>query len=592
MLKLKKGPNQKGEISTIIIISILLASIVIPVTVKLVQEKQEIRKYAASPAPNCPAGTTKVETYGECCGCNTARQVKRCYLSDGSKIYKTGKCDYKNQSICGNLCPSPSPYGSPQTSPTVGSGKTCHAGCCGQTCGSCPTGQACNIPNGACPDKKSCNPAGYEYHSACRDFKCVQVPGPGKDECDKYGGDSYCRQQDKQPEICTPNTCCGENLKCNSTGTACNIPDKTGECAKKYKCWPNNCCQEGYRCNSAGTDCNVPDVKCTQNYPTPTFTPTSAPTPTSPSTLVPFYPSCYTPYLCSSNLQKICLPYAYTETESRLGWYPCPEGSRCVTGKGCDFSPTPKYSYPQRVQMCQEKQEGECLDIRGQCITFYGGELHNQIAYQACPAGTICIGSSCVTPTSTQTPPSIPTPPSTPTPSPSFISPTPPLVIPTPTAILSQKNSQCQNVPSGNCLDNKGQCLIRLGTETKYYFSCPQDWTCSVNECISPTPMPGKPTAVSPASTLTPTPRFLSSCRDNLGCSPDFSAVCKYSPAKNGLYWHLCPVGKICKERVGCIPAPTPTPKPPFWQDPLADLRGFLIGLGDAVINLFDSLTP
>jgi len=467
----KKILSQKGEINTIIITILLIAAVVIPVTTKLVQQRQEIRKKADSAAPSCPSDSKLLKAYGECCACNTAKEVKKCQYPDGRIIYRQSTCDHKNQSVCGYLCPSPSPSTSSSAPPA--SSKACHLGCCGGPCGDCPLGQACNIPNGACLSGYSCNPAGYEYHSACRDLQCVKVPGPGEDKCEKYGGDDYCRQQGKQPKICTPNTCCGENLKCNSVGTACNVPDKTGECAKKYKCWPNNCCQEGYRCNSAGTDCNVQDVKCTQNPPTPTPTPTSAPSPTlkptirptitsptptkttpsptriSPSptkppapspTLTPLYLPCYHPYLCSYNLQKICLPYAYTETESRLGWYPCPEGSRCVFGQGCDFPPTPKYSYPQRVQMCQGKQEGNCLDSRGRCITFYGGELHGKIAYQSCPAGTTCIGSSCVPPTPTIKKPS-PQVPTKATPSPSDISPTSvsrlPTLTPTPTPMTS-----------------------------------------------------------------------------------------------------------------------------------------------------------
>ncbi len=61
----------------------------------------------------------------------------------------------------------------------------CHAGCCGAICGGCPSGQFCDVDNGACPDGTSCGPGGQ--HLACVGDQCVNVPGEGADECSSHG---------------------------------------------------------------------------------------------------------------------------------------------------------------------------------------------------------------------------------------------------------------------------------------------------------------------------------------------------------------------------------------------------------------------
>jgi len=59
----------------------------------------------------------------------------------------------------------------------------CNPGCCASN-DDCPSGQTCSIPNGYCRSGKSCNDSGTEeYHKACRNEQCVEVAGPGSDQC-------------------------------------------------------------------------------------------------------------------------------------------------------------------------------------------------------------------------------------------------------------------------------------------------------------------------------------------------------------------------------------------------------------------------
>jgi len=141
----------------------------------------------------------------------------------------------------------------------------CPIGCCGGECGDCPSGQSCDIPNGACSSGFSCNPQGSGHHKACRDNICVEIEGEGEDECTS---NSQCEID--QPKVCEPNQCCGQDVKCNSKGTACNVTDTS--CGKNQECWPGNCCAEGKKCDTSGK-CTLPDTKCTSTPPNSTPTP-------------------------------------------------------------------------------------------------------------------------------------------------------------------------------------------------------------------------------------------------------------------------------------------------------------------------------
>lgn len=106
--------------------------------------------------------------------------------------------------------------------------------------------------------------------------------------------------------------------------------------------------------------------------------------------------------MCSSDKQKICIYYTFNETESKLGWVPCPSQTICNYGEGCVTltpSPTPTTPFSQKVKVCRGRQKGECLDKNGRCIPFFGiGQSEGYLAYQPCPSNTICLDSSCVTP--------------------------------------------------------------------------------------------------------------------------------------------------------------------------------------------------
>lgn len=122
---LKKTFSSKGEISTSAVIILLIVSFVVPLTTKLVQQRQEIRKKAAQ----CEPGSAK-ECKTDCpsdavpfCG---GHQYCR-WSADGNHFWSKCICEAQK-----NIC-----FPTPTLPPTPD--KACHPDC-GYPCRSCPSG--------------------------------------------------------------------------------------------------------------------------------------------------------------------------------------------------------------------------------------------------------------------------------------------------------------------------------------------------------------------------------------------------------------------------------------------------------------------
>ena len=521
---MKKILSQKGEITTIALMTILLAALVIPVATKLVQQNQDLQKHASS-APACPQGSTDQGTHGECCGCNTAQEVRNCKFENGSTTYTKSSCDHTGQSTCSDLCPSPT-TSSPTQPPS--SSKTCLPGCCGGDCGSCPEGQACNIPNGACPNKLSCNPDGYEYHLSCRDYKCVRVPGPQADD-QTCSTNQQCNQDQKQ--ICKPEDCCGDGLKCNGSGTACNIPSSA--CEIQTGCYPGNCCSQGKRCDDQ-SKCTTIDQKCTSTTPTPTPKPSKIPTPTfkqitpisqTTPTLAPSFTPKPTktptpiPAKSSTPTLRQTTPI-YEPTPTPIG-ITGPKKIIAVT-----IIPTPRQT--EKQTLCEGKNEGDCCSLTGRCLQVFGDSSQG-LSCHPCFTGQTCVkGQGCIYSTPTNTPP-------TPIPSTSASELFPPCS--QPNTCHSDGFRRCAYYPVS-------QTEIKLG-----YVPCPAGYICletdSKAECLALPPTPTTHPRVSKCQGVSE-----GECLDESGLCLTFFG----GGQLNGkIAYQPCPAGQICSPKKGCV---------------------------------------
>ncbi len=276
-----KNFYNKGYASILATIGLALLVLLIPLTVKLIEKRQEVRKFAY-PHPcgecgrpsDCTTGFTCVDT---CCipgeqpptppPSRVTCQQSDCPNCSGTC---TGTKAYDNSwNVCECEVSSSNP---PSTTPPSTSPPSYPEGCCTGS-SDCPGGQSCDIPNGACgPGGKSCNPLGSGHHKACQDNMCIETAGPGSDDCTS---NSQCANQAtdckssnyKNAGCCVPGSCCGAGLACNDSGTACDLTgEKATQCTMEKTGWkfsPGFCCAEGFAGSKDGKACNVANASCT-----------------------------------------------------------------------------------------------------------------------------------------------------------------------------------------------------------------------------------------------------------------------------------------------------------------------------------------
>jgi len=168
----------------------------------------------------------------------------------GEQCTENSECGDTNLFYCGN--------GTCQAkidSAADGVGGCCDPGATGDR--GCPSGENCNIPNGACISGKSCNPEGTGYHKECRGTQCVEVPGESEDRCTRH---EQCQGQQATP---TPGGDLGPNPSCSNWGyvhdDTCTAnpkcetdPKQEGSCCKTqdeitrfFCCYRDRVCLEG-----------------------------------------------------------------------------------------------------------------------------------------------------------------------------------------------------------------------------------------------------------------------------------------------------------------------------------------------------------
>lgn len=146
--------------------------VVLPISVRLLQERQDIRRGAAggvaSSAPLCDSGDSS-RTYGECCGCKMTQEVRECTRPNGTKYWRKGACNipvYPDDVRCDNTCPTPT-----LPPPT---GTTCAGGVRpGQL--ACLDANSCKLcqSNGLYTNSTSC-----DCPTFCRPRTCPGSPPP------------------------------------------------------------------------------------------------------------------------------------------------------------------------------------------------------------------------------------------------------------------------------------------------------------------------------------------------------------------------------------------------------------------------------
>lgn len=108
----------------------------------------------------------------------------------------------------------------------------CNPACCASN-NDCPSGQTCDIPNDYCRKRMSCNDSGTEeHHKECRDSQCVEVAGPGSDQCSSH---SDCQNDDggggdEEAQTCSPKNPGVENSWCVNRHGQETKPNATWSC--------------------------------------------------------------------------------------------------------------------------------------------------------------------------------------------------------------------------------------------------------------------------------------------------------------------------------------------------------------------------
>jgi len=246
------------------IFSILLLGASLIGAIFLVKRNQDLRNNAAGSAPNCPSGTVSQRTYGECCACKKAKEVRECTLANGQKEYYSSDCVHDSDG-CTNGCSS-SPTSTPGQSGcsesfcnAVGNESTCwtHADSgCGWIDGRC----TCNKSQPGVTITGNCDSftvSGGTARLSVAICKDEYYPGKTKSNCQADANKGVgCATQMKEygpgTHSISPNVSCGI-YQVDATGNGWN-------CAK--------------------TGCHWDDAKCTASTPSPTPTLPPSPTPT------------------------------------------------------------------------------------------------------------------------------------------------------------------------------------------------------------------------------------------------------------------------------------------------------------------------
>jgi hypothetical protein len=256
-----------------ILIGLAIMIMVLPLGVRLVQERQDIRKSAAGKsAPGCDGGDSG-RTYGECCGCKMTREVRECTRPDGTKYWRTGGCVIPN-SVCQDGCSPDKPTPTPTPSGTT----TCAGG---KKPGelACLDADHCKLcqDNGLYTDSNSC-----DCPQACRPSHCsgaLPTPTPTPCRCVNgiYQGDLCDGWMIGKPcgSSLTPTPTPTPTRVCQPYETQCVPPSSVHVCSESGQGWVElTNCREGWICPLGEKVCRAPAATST---PRPTSTPTPEP---------------------------------------------------------------------------------------------------------------------------------------------------------------------------------------------------------------------------------------------------------------------------------------------------------------------------
>ncbi len=271
------GVFQKGIAQLPVVLVLVLMAIAIPATLKLTQSTTDSRSSAATSAPGCSYGFTETRVYGECCGCELAKEVRECVNPSGTLEYKSSACDHDSSSCqggCGTACEATTR----DYNECCGCGEVkrvrehqgtdcnkwwetledCHSSttaCQDYNCVVVPT----ETPRPTSPPATSTPSCSIGEHELCYD-QCVECC-PGGNYYELYG-DYYCGEDDVQLptpmfEITPP-----AGNACNSAGGSCypasHICGNYGQESLGLDCGNASlhCCKPtDNACNGAGGSC-------------------------------------------------------------------------------------------------------------------------------------------------------------------------------------------------------------------------------------------------------------------------------------------------------------------------------------------------
>ena len=231
---------QKGAIDLLALLVLTIITLAVPLTARLVKEKQEVRKEAAG---NC----------------------KTC------EVYVSQTC-YRDIEYCA----------------------TCYQTCydtCYDTCRRCIS----RDENGACEDYENydCNPHDCNPHN-CNPYQCNCESQQEPYECGSCEPDPKCNTVSSDecnvPEDCQAEGRC--NVSCSGSPRKCHWE----ACSVPVACGPGDCNTSSFNCEQDGGKCEGTKPNCSCNYPpAPTSTSTlntiqtesAEPEPTATPTEVP-----------------------------------------------------------------------------------------------------------------------------------------------------------------------------------------------------------------------------------------------------------------------------------------------------------------
>lgn len=524
---------KQGFVQLPIVIGLVIIAIVLPITTTVVKQRQELRKEAGGSAPSCPGGTQDSGTYGQCCGCGKAKEVRKCRKPDGSFDYYSSSCVH-DASNCTDGCaesPTQPPSDDPVSCGSVAMQCDCssqgstrcigdqqyHCGndCCwhydsskadnSQCTAPDPTAAPTNSPGGATPfptstpiSTNSCSSKGGFCTNSCPESNRLT------DSSCEYNYDvDYCCQRSVLEVTATPIV--NPNQTCSALGGYC----KSGACNSQTEiyygdqrtdCDGHNCCKSNPNytpgaCKSNNEVCSS-DAQCCSNY-------------------CDYYDESDGQYVgyCKSRPASTSTPMPTVTPDSSACL--CIDGT--FQGDSCDWfrrgtscgNPT---STP--VPVCVQGNR-RCSGSRLQtCVCSYGTcSWHSQ----NCPGGCDTSRSICIVPTAT------------------------PLPTVTPVA------SQCMTID--DCPTLSGQTILGCtGNPRRCVYSQPASCTCDGQALYSY--------------------RCANSNSDKQQCLPSSTSGCS---------WRTFSCDNGCSRGV-CIIAPTPTTVPVNPQNCYCSSSGTWLG--------------